>query len=460
MGARSSWRANLLIGAFWLIGLYGVGYAFSGVLKDPGVMHGVMGVTAAFLVMSVVFAFLRVPTGKGEVSVAALVSFLTIAVLGPWPAVGIKLVSSVISGSVRQSASFRTRRDLFINSGIFSVTVLLAGLAYSGTLAGLGYTGTLSGLGYTGIGMPMVVQNLGAANVLAFLAMAIVYTPANILLIAVVRWLRTSEPLGGFIVDRLKRLWVNAVLFAAVGLIGEVIYAQLGLAGLLVVFALLLAVRFTFRIYGEAQHFRSEMADALAQVLAFKDPYTGAHSARVADLSVRIGEQLGLSDMQKEKLRDSALLHDIGKVAVPDSVLVKPGPLDAGEWQTMSRHVGVGGEILEQSPHLRELAGYVRGHHSDFDDRETGGRSPLEARIIAVADAYDAMTSDRPYRPALPQAEATRRLLQASGSQFDPRVVQALLRALEEAHGPRADAGQAQVAAASEQASNPEPPRR
>lgn len=418
MGARGSWRAILLIGAFWAVGIYGAARALPATIAHPAI-------TAAFLVMSVVFAFLRVPTGRGEVSVAALVSFLTVTVLGPWPAVGIKLVSSVVAGGFRQSATFRTRRDVFYNTGIFNMTVLLAGWTYVACGGAVG------------------LHPIGPNMAPPFLAMALVYTPANVLLIAIVRWLQSAQPLVAFVVDRLKRLWVNALLFAAVGLVAEVIFAALELWGLLIIFTLLLAVRFTFRIYGESQHVRSEMADVLAQLLAFKDPYTGAHSARVADLAVRIGEQLGMSDMQKEKLRDSALLHDIGKVAVPDAVLVKPGPLDAGEWQVMSRHVGAGGEILEQSPHLRELAGYVRGHHTDFDERNVTGSSSLEARIIAVADAYDAMTSDRPYRPALPQAEATRRLLQAAGTQFDPRVVDALLRAIQGVQAPRSPAGAA-----------------
>lgn len=407
MGARMGWRANLLVAAFWVVGLYGVVKALPSAAQHPTY-------AAAFLVMTIVFSLLRVPTGKGEVSVGALVSFLSVTVLGALPAVGIKLLGTFMAGATHRTETFQNWRSTFINTAIFSMTVLLSGLAYRAAGGGL------------------VTAVFGVREVPAFLAMAVVYTPANILLIAAVRWLanRPQAPTV-FAVDRIKRLGVNAILFAAVGLVGEAIFAEMRLMGLLVVFGLMLAVRFTFQIYGETQRFRSEMAGMLAQTLAFKDPYTGAHSARVAELSVRIGEELGLSDLQQEKLRDSALLHDIGKVAVPDAVLVKPGPLDEDEWQAMSRHVGAGGELLERSPYLRELADYVRAHHSDFEAQSAEGEPPLEARIIAVADAYDAMTSDRPYRPALPQAEAARRLEQAAGTQFDPVVVHALLRSLQ-----------------------------
>jgi HD-GYP domain-containing protein (c-di-GMP phosphodiesterase class II) len=171
---------------------------------------------------------------------------------------------------------------------------------------------------------------------------------------------------------------------------------------------------------------------AFAEALEKRDTYTGGHTRRVCEYSMAIAHHLNLSGTQKEELHLSAILHDIGKIGVPDRVLQKPGRLEPDEIIEMNSHPVLGSEILEHVKSLRAMIGGVRNHHEKFDgsgypDRKKGDKIPLIGRIIAVADAFDAMTSTRPYRVALSHDTAINELVTFSGSQFDPIIVNAFI---------------------------------
>ena len=178
--------------------------------------------------------------------------------------------------------------------------------------------------------------------------------------------------------------------------------------------------------------------EALATALDAKDEYTSTHARWICDLALRVGEELGLDAEQLKRVELGALFHDIGKIGIPASILMKPGPLTSEERALIERHPELGERILAPIDQLAEVRPIVRACHERYDgqgypDRLHGEEIPLEARIIFVCDAYHAMTSDRPYRAALPAEEALRRLAEAAGSQFDPRVIEACLRVLERA---------------------------
>jgi diguanylate cyclase (GGDEF)-like protein len=173
-------------------------------------------------------------------------------------------------------------------------------------------------------------------------------------------------------------------------------------------------------------------ADALIDALASRAPGLRDHAAEVGALAVETGRRLGLDERALEELELAAELHDIGKVAVSDAILEKPGPLDELEWEIVRRHTVLGQELLEATEALRPLSPVVRASHERWDgggypDRLAGADIPLGARIIAVCDAYDAMTSDRAYRRRLPGDLALQELAATAGSQFDPDVVDAFL---------------------------------
>jgi HD-GYP domain-containing protein (c-di-GMP phosphodiesterase class II) len=169
----------------------------------------------------------------------------------------------------------------------------------------------------------------------------------------------------------------------------------------------------------------------LVRALAVKDPYTGEHTERVARYSGYIGEELGFSRRRLARLRRAALLHDVGKLAVPGALLNKPDRLTDREFDEVQRHASACTEILGLVDVLRPLAAAAEGHHRRFDGEGYGSRrASKDAAVVAVADAYDAMTSTRAYRRALPQSTAFAELRARAGTQFDPACVDALLRAV------------------------------
>jgi len=172
-----------------------------------------------------------------------------------------------------------------------------------------------------------------------------------------------------------------------------------------------------------------EAIEALAAAVDAKDHYTRGHSDSVAKYSLALAKRLGLSTTEMENLKAAALLHDIGKIGTPDSILRKPGPLKIDEWQVIEDHPRIGSEILERVQQLNSIVPAVRHHHERYDGLGypcglAGKNIPLIARIIALADAYDAMVSDRTYRSALSSGEALEEIKRCAGTQFDPELVQ------------------------------------
>jgi HD-GYP domain-containing protein (c-di-GMP phosphodiesterase class II) len=172
----------------------------------------------------------------------------------------------------------------------------------------------------------------------------------------------------------------------------------------------------------------------LLRALAERNPDLSDHLADVAQLAVATARRLALPEDEVELARHGAELHDVGKVAIPDAILTKPGPLDHSEWEFVRRHTLIGERIIAAAPALAPVARIVRSSHERWDgagypDGLQGEEIPLCARIVAVADAFDAMTAERPYSPAVSAEAALDELRRCSGSQFDPVVVQAFASA-------------------------------
>lgn len=168
-----------------------------------------------------------------------------------------------------------------------------------------------------------------------------------------------------------------------------------------------------------------------------KSHYAARHSSRVTQLSLMVGSRVGLTQEQLITLELSAQLHDIGKIGTPEAVLTKPDALTDEEWVDVLKHPTLGSTFLSAVPELSEVASAVRHHHEHFDGRGypdglQGEAIPLYSRIIAVADAYDATTSERPYRQAMSHDQAVNEIKQHSSTQFDPTMVEHLLVALDE----------------------------
>jgi diguanylate cyclase (GGDEF)-like protein len=181
---------------------------------------------------------------------------------------------------------------------------------------------------------------------------------------------------------------------------------------------------------GAAGH--QDVVMVLTSALEERDRYTGDHSVSLVELTSRVGDSIGLGRDEIESIRTAAVLHDIGKIGVPDAILHKPAALDEREWEIMREHPVIGERIIRAIPGMGKIARIVRHEHERWDgggypDGIAGERIPIGSRVILACDAYHAMVSDRPYRQAMPHAAAIAELTGNAGSQFDKGVVEALV---------------------------------
>jgi len=185
----------------------------------------------------------------------------------------------------------------------------------------------------------------------------------------------------------------------------------------------------------------------LSSALDVRDRETKGHSQRVADLFLVLVREMDLPEAQWTNLYRGALLHDVGKIGVPDAILHKPGKLDKHEWEVMRQHPEIGYHILQNVDFLGKGLDIVRYHQEKYDGtgyphQLVGEKIPLAARIFSIVDAYDAMTSDRPYREALSHEKALQKLRENAGTQFDPQGVEAFLKLVERGLVPLLQKGQ------------------
>ena len=183
----------------------------------------------------------------------------------------------------------------------------------------------------------------------------------------------------------------------------------------------------------EVERSYHSLRQVVTSAMDLRDNVTGGHSDRVVQLSLELGRGLGLTEDRLQQLEWAAFLHDIGKIHVHEEILTKPGPLDAGEWGEMRQHPFFSYSILTQVDHLSEIADIVYCHHERYDGMGyprclRGTEIPLAARIFSVADAYDAMVSQRPYREPLSHECAVREIISNAGTQFDPQMVAVFAR--------------------------------
>ena len=235
------------------------------------------------------------------------------------------------------------------------------------------------------------------------------------------------------------KVWAVSVRQVAVGLLGQVpmgwLMAQIAIAvgywATLPFLVPLLLARYTFTKYAETRDLFFGTVSALSQAIDAKDGFTRGHADRVSHIAGAVAREMGLGEGEIEKIELAGLLHDIGKIGVEDRILMKPLRLDPDEQELMRRHPIYGASILEPSAALRPLVQMVLHHHENFDgsgypEGLKGEGIPLGSRIIIIADAYEAMTSDRIYRKAIGHERALEQLSRYKGIQFDPKIVRSL----------------------------------
>jgi putative nucleotidyltransferase with HDIG domain len=354
----------------------------------------------------------------GAVSVTFIVIMATVVIYGPLFAGLTSLFTAVVWRDIkRHTSAFRW----VFNASQHALSSSMAGLAYVWTG---GPVFSVAGHGFARGDFPHVLIPI------ALLVFTFYFF--NSMLVMTVISLAEKQRLSTIWFQNIRGIIPNTLAFSPIGLAFAEIFQVAGFLGGLLIIAPLLIARQTFQIYVRLRKAYFDTIDSLVAALEAKDSYTSGHSKRVGVLAEKVGRELRLSEADLEILRYAGLLHDIGKIGTSSRILKKPGKLTQSEYKAMKQHPEFGALILQDIKFMERVIPAVFHHHervdgSGYADGIKGSDIPLLAKILAAVDAFDAMTSPRPYRATMRPIEACNELRRCSGSQFDSRVVDVLV---------------------------------
>ena len=357
---------------------------------------------------------IMLPGSRAYITVSSALDYAAIVVFGPVMAAMIAATSSMFSSLV---VSRQSPHKVLFNVCLFVVTILAAGWVFE--IAGGRTTSNVSEL----------IFPLAAAGITYFL----IDTFGVSLVVGL------FERASAWRVWQRTYLWTtltHLVGFVPLGAIIVVIYLHIGIPGVGLFLVPLLLARYSFKLYTDMRQVHIDTVKALTSAIDASDPFTRGHSERVTAHSIEIAREMGLSERRVQILEYAGFLHDMGKIALQHDILLKPGALTDDEWKIMRSHPEIGARIVSGLHFLSGAKQVVLHHHERFDgkgypDGLCGDEIPLEARIVKVADAFDAMMSDRPYRKSLGLSVALAELKGGKGTDFDPEVVDVFLRLLQ-----------------------------
>ena len=392
-------------------------------LGEPGALGediwtGLLSLIILGLVSESLSLSVKVAGNRGSSSITFLPLLACVLLFGPVPA----LIFHAATGTFGELV-IRKNEPL---KATFNISQYLLSTA----VAGLVFT-ALGGVPQAVAGAPLEIQGV------ALVAFGLVFLTLNQSAVAIAIAVSEHRPLSkvwGLVVGRSGTNVFYDLLISPISIVMAILYMEYNFAGFLIILLPLLLVRTAYHKAFQLQEVSANLLKALVKAIDVRDPYRSGHSQRVSMLSRRIAESMGLSSGHAKNVETAALLHDIGKIdEIYMDILRKKGPLSKLEHRMIQSHVTIGVELLQSLSSFPEaVLGAVRHHHERVDgggypDGLVENEIPLGARIIKVADAVDAMLSDRPYRRALPLAVVREELLDFCGSQFDPAVVNATL---------------------------------
>jgi len=266
-------------------------------------------------------------------------------------------------------------------------------------------------------------------SLMIYLIVACVFLVINVTIVSIALGIMFGKSPWSIWIGNIRWSVPNFMALIPLGFLMTLIFNNYGPLGLLLIFVPLLVSRHSFQLYIDMRENYLNTVEALVQALEAKDTYTSGHSARVGKLAVAMAEEIGMSEEKIESLKYAAVLHDVGKIGVSEMILNKEGKLLDSEWEAIRSHPVIGQTIIKGIKFMFDIGEVVRHHHERYDgkgypDGIKGIEIPLESRIIAVADTYDAITTDRSYRKGSTHDEALEELKSVSGSQLDPELVE------------------------------------
>jgi len=369
-----------------------------------------------FLAISTFAEFIPVDLPvSGAVSIGFPVDFVLISVYGPALAMLITALGALIGEIIEEER--RSWYKIIFNASQFALSAGIAGIIYQELGGVIGTTNLTSYI------IPALICALTYYFINSFLFVMVVHLAQGISLWSIWK-------------TQLKGIIATYIALAPIGFIMAMVYVTIGIWGIILFFFPLILARRSFELYTKMRKMYLETVRALSAAIDAKDPYTKGHSERVAQLSVALAQELNLSDRDIENIEYTALLHDIGKIGIADNILGKNSSLTNEEFDKIKEHPIMGAKIIEPVDFLKNSYQAIYHHHEKYNGKgyPDGIKSediPILARIIATADAYDAMGSDRPYRKKLNKDKILKELKDQSGKQFDPEVVKALISVLD-----------------------------
>ena len=358
-----------------------------------------------FLIVIADSAQITLPRGGASIYASSPFDLAAIVLLGPAAAVLVEAIASFFTEVIVQR---RAAMKYAFNVPLLIATVGVAGVTYWAFPEG-----------WRSLDSPRFLVPLSAA--------AVVYYLVNTTSVSLVIALRGSKSV--FHIWKQNYMWTFFHIFAfiPIGAIIALVYTAFGKWTLLLFLVPVFLARYSFKLYIDMKEAHINTVAALTSAIDANDPYTHGHSYRVSRYALRVGRALGLPARDLEILEYGALLHDIGKIAIKHDILLKKERLTDQEFLSLKQHPTVGADIVENLKFLREAAVLVRYHHEQPNGRGypeglRGHNIPLGARIILVCDAFDAMTSDRPYRKGLPVESVVAQFEKFRGEQFDAEI--------------------------------------
>jgi putative nucleotidyltransferase with HDIG domain len=355
----------------------------------------------------------RLPRG-GTISVTFAVDFACLLLFGPAVVAIVNVFSYLFCGFLNNEKEPIIKKVFNISQGV--ICVASAGIVYE-----------------------MIGGKFGQVSyeyIFAIFIAALVYFVINTTAVTIIISMVEEISPWGIWLTNIRLFVPNTLALAPMGLLMAGVYQFWGWLGVVIFFVPLMLARHSFKLYMNMRDVFLNTIKALSLAIEAKDNYTRGHSERVAEYSFAIARRLKLPEDQVETIRYMALLHDIGKIGIEEYILNKSGQLTTEEYARIKEHAVIGSNIVKEVEQLGDAYLSVRHHHERFDgagypDGLKGDEIPLGARIIAVADTFDAMTSDRIYRNGLSSDNAIAELQRVMGRQLDPSVVKAFLAEIE-----------------------------
>lgn len=398
----------------------GIAYLFYSVSAKP--IYDIESIII-FAILSIIAESLLIPTpGESAISVGLAIGLAAILILGVPEAAWIASL-----GIMLRSVKHQGRYVHILNTPWYKTLFNGANILISAGIAGFCYK--LFG------GVPGIIDfnNL----LLPLMACIIVYVLINETIMSCLMAAITGESLISSWWSNLLFAARDCIFVAPIGVLMAIAYLQYNIVGIFLFLGPLLLARYAYKLYIDMRRVYIDTVKSLSQAIEIKDPYTQGHSMRVGEYAVALGKRVKLSQKRVENLKMAAILHDIGKIGIEESILNKPGKLTVEEFDKIKQHPENGFKILQDIEFLKDVSAIILDHHEKMDgtgypNGKKQSEIRTEAAILGIADVYDALTSDRPYRKAMTVEQAFVIIEEGKGKHFDTHLADEFMDMIKE----------------------------